>query len=129
MTESKWLELNKLNPGDEVRLTNGNIVSFQRLKRTNFLGDMNGKTYDISVSMFVEVVSKVDIAAVEKEREHGINSLEKGELFYINQNGKSLLFKFNHTTGSKIIADTIDNKSKATIDLSLYGGKVADLCK
>lgn len=123
----KLIEVNKLNEGDMVKLTNGDVAEFVRLKQKNFVGIMNGKSYNIPVNMFVSVESKVDLKSKAKEQEQEYKSLKQNELFYINHKGNAVLFKFNEIKGGKIIGVNPSTNATTRIDTSLFGGKVSSL--
>lgn len=53
--EEKIIVLKSLNKGDSVTLKDGRVVSFERMKRTKWLGRLDGKLYDIPVQMFANV--------------------------------------------------------------------------
>lgn len=121
VNEQKWMALAELKQGDKVKLTSGEIVEFSRLKQSKFIGIMNGNSYDIPVNMFVEVVEKStrDMNAYKK--------LKKGDAFYTDRDGKGILFIFDSIDNGRIIGRNPIDKSRARIDVSLYGGKVKDI--
>ena len=125
----KLMEVSKLNEGDQVRLTNGEIATYVRLKQKNFVGNVNGKSYNIPVNMFVEVVEKVDITTIEENKESEYKSLTKGELFYITdqRKGNALLFIFEEIKNGKIIGISPISKSMTRIDPDLFAGKVSNI--
>lgn len=123
----KGLLLAHLNEGDKVELTNGKIAEFVRLKQKNFVGTINGSSYNIPIEMFVDVVEKVDLAAKTKEQEMEYSTLMKDELFYINRKGDALIFKFKEIKNNKIIGVNPITNVNTKIDTSLYGGKVKNL--
>lgn len=123
----KLMELNNLNEGDKVKLTNGDVVTFVRLKQKNFIGTMDEKSFNIPVNMFVEVVEKVDNESKMKEQKAEYMSLKKGELFFINKGGIALLFAFEEIKNGKIIGINPISKGITRIDSGMFGGKVSDL--
>ncbi|AEO93892.1 gp649 [Bacillus phage G] len=116
----KFNELSKLNTGDKVKLTNGEVAVFTKLKRKNFEGTIDDKAFNIPIEMFVEVIETVDVNAKDGE----IVSLKKGEPFFINKNGNALLFTFEKIENGRIIGINPVSKSRTRIDKSLYAGKV-----
>lgn len=45
-------ELEKLHIGDEIKLNNGKIAIFQRIRKTNFVVMINNETYYIPFKMY-----------------------------------------------------------------------------
>jgi uncharacterized protein YjhX (UPF0386 family) len=121
----KLMEVNNLKQGDKVKLTNGDIAEFVRLKQKNFVGIVNGKSYNIPVNMFVSLEEK----AVEKKLDDGYKTLKQGELFYITdqKKGHALLFKFEGLKNDKIMGISPITGSMTRIDAGLYAGKVSEL--
>jgi len=120
----KKMKLSKLTTGDKIKLTTGEECEFVRLKRTRFIGIVDGKGYDIHVNSFDEVIEEVDQNVDEK-----IQDLEKGDLFYyISNSGDPMLLKFDGMKDEDIIKG-INPISKGTIRLPvrMYGGKVDEL--
>jgi hypothetical protein len=109
--------------GDMVKLTNGKIYEFVKLKRTKFIGKVGGNMYDIPVSMFVEIVEK----APPKKLDDGYKKLKKGELFFIEKNDRAIVFKFEEMKNGKIMGINPITKGLTKIDASLYAGKVSEL--
>jgi len=123
----KKMMLADLNPGDKVKLTDGQIAEFKKLKQKNFDGNIDGKPYSIPINMAVEVVEKIDRVEEESKKLKEAKTLKKDELFYIEKNDRALLFKFETMERGRIIGiNPIDN-SRTRIDVSLYAGKVADI--
>ena len=122
----KLMEVANLIEGDKVKLTNGDVATFVRLKQKNFVGVIDGKTYNVPVNMFVEVVEKVDIFAAETEKEEQYSTLTKGELFYITdqKKGNALLFEMKN---GKLIGISPINNTRARIAPSLFAGRVSDI--
>jgi hypothetical protein len=119
----KWGQLSELNSGDKVLLTDGQIAEFVRLKQKKFIGVIDEKSYDIPVSMFVEVVDKVDF----QEKEKQIQELQPNDVFYINKNGKAILYIFERFEKGKIVGVNPISKGRTIIDRDLFAGKVNDL--
>lgn len=110
------------NPGDKVKLKNGNVYEFVKLKRTKFLGKNEKGLYDIPVSAFVEIVEKAEIKVND-----GYKKLRKGQLFYIDKGGNAIVFIYEEMKRGRIIARNPITGGLAQIDTSLYGGKVSEL--
>ncbi|QAS54836.1 hypothetical protein [Halobacillus litoralis] len=53
--EEKIIALKSLNKGEKVTLKDGRVVSFERMKRTKWLGRIDRTLYDIPVQMFANV--------------------------------------------------------------------------
>jgi UDP:flavonoid glycosyltransferase YjiC (YdhE family) len=121
----KLMEVNNLNQGDKVKLTNGDIAEFVRLKQKNFVGIINSKSYNIPVNMFASIESKAE----KKETNEGYKTLKKDELFYITdqKKGHALLFKFEGLKNGKIVGISPITGGSAKIDSGLYAGKVSEL--
>lgn len=119
----KLMEVSRLNPGDKVKLTDGQIAEFVKLKQKNFNGIIDGQSYNIPVNMFVEVVEKTDLGSKLNEAKN----MKPGDMFYIAQKGNALLFKFEQIQNGRIVGINPVSKSKTRIDMSLFVGKVADL--
>jgi hypothetical protein len=119
----KKMVLRGLRYGDKVKLTDGSIAEFVKLKQKNFDGLINGQPYNIPVNMFVEVVEKAEAVTESKE----YMTLKKGEPFYINYRGAAQLFTFEGMENFKIVGTCPVTKKRTTIAPSLYFGKVADL--
>ena len=118
----------ELHTGDKIKLTNGDIMEFVRLKRTKFVATMNGQSYSVPIYMYDSLVEKVDtnkLNEVKKEEKKNILSeLKKGDWFYINKNGKAIVFKFEEVKGQKIIGINPINGGRARIDISFEIGKI-----
>jgi hypothetical protein len=116
----KFNVLNGLNRGDVVLLTNGEIAQFGRLKQKKFIGTMNGTSYDIPVTMFQEVLERVETPDLSAE----YKSLKYNEPFFIEKNGNALLFFFQRIEGGRIIGKNPISGGNVRIDVGLYAGKV-----
>lgn len=126
--EDKWLEVAQLNEGDRIKLNHGDkVYEFVRLKRTKFIATHNGQAYDIPVGMFGERVGKVNVRDRQEKLLNEVQSLEKGEMFYIVQKGDLILFRFSEYKGGRIHGYNPKTNARVKIDTSLYGGKVSDL--
>lgn len=125
MSFEKLQALALLKQGDKVELTNGKVAEFVRMKQKNFVGNMDNKSYNIPVEMFVKVVEK----APEQQINEGYKTLKENELFYITdqKKGHALLFKFKGIKNGKILGESPISKSLTRIDSSLYMGKVSEL--
>lgn len=127
VNHEKLMAVFELNEGDKVKLTDGSIAEFVRLKQKKFIGIINGTPYDISVNAFDEVVEKVDLKAKLKKQEQEYKSLQRNELFFINHNGDAKLYRFNEVKNGRIIGMNPVTNTRAKIDPSLFGGKVSNL--
>lgn len=112
----------ELKEGDKVKLTNGEVVEFVKSKQKKFIGIMNGKRYDIPMSMLVEVVEKADQQMKKEDSLNLVGQLKKGDWFYINKSGNAIVFKFEKVEGKRIIGiNPIDN-CQVRIDISFQIG-------
>ena len=121
----KWLEVNELNEGDKIKLTDGNEALFVRLKQKNFIAIINNKRYDVPVTMYDHLIQKSEVK--EKEDNQEYTNLRKGELFYIVKNERVIIFFFEANQNGRIIGINPVTKDRVKIDVSLYGGRVSDL--
>lgn len=120
----KWLECSELTQGDKIKLTNGDIAEFVRLKQKNFIGIVNGKSYNVPVTMFISVVEKAN----NNQKQEEYKTLKSGELFFIDDNkGNAMLFIFDSVRNNKIIGINPITKGSTRIDVKLYRGKVSDI--
>lgn len=119
----KLMVVRGLNAGDKVKLTDGSIAEFGRLKQKNFTGTIDGKPFNIPVNMFVEVIEKAEVKILNTQT----IDLKKGEKFFIDKNGNALLFIFEKMESGRIIGLNPIDKARTKIDCSLYSGKVSDL--
>jgi hypothetical protein len=122
---SKLQKVVELKQGDLILLTNGQEAEFVRLKQKKFIGTIDGIAYDIPVNMFDKLLKHAP-----KKDTDAYKTLEKGELFYINQSGKALLFIFDSFTQSSmpnIIGVNPISHGKVKIDHRLYVGKVSEI--
>lgn len=118
----KWDALRHLEHGDKVKLTDGSTAEFVRLKQKNFIGIMDGKSYDIPVTMFKEVIE------IAPTRAKARPDLMPNEPFYIADNrGNAILFLFKEHRNNKIVGINPVDKASVTIPVAMYRGKVADL--
>lgn len=121
VNQQKLAEVSKLTAGDRVKLTNGDIAEFVRLKRTRFIGTINGTGYDIPVNMFAEILEKADNNIDEKLKE-----LTGGDyIYYQDSKGRAILLEFVKFKGHKIIGRNPISKGKVSIEKSMYIDKVA----
>jgi hypothetical protein len=120
----KLVEVSQLRQGDKVKLTNGETAEFIRLKQKKFLGVMDGKSYNIPVNMFVEVLEKADQKAKVEKADH--MTLKQNEPFYINKSGNALLFYFVKMENSRIVGINPITNATTRIDASMYAGKVSN---
>ncbi|WP_252241619.1 hypothetical protein [Clostridium sp. ZBS18] len=120
----KELEVMELHTGDTIKLTNGDIMEFVRLKRTKFIASMKGQNFDVPIQMYDSLVEKVDLKKKENEKSDILKSLKIGEYFYINKGGNAIVFKFDGIEGNKIIGVNPINNCKTKIDISFEVGKL-----
>lgn len=114
----KWNKLSTLKQGSKVSLTSGEEAEFIRLKQKNFIGIINGQSYNIPVALFNKVLS---IATENKE----YLNLKKGDYFYIsNSKSDALLFIFETIEKERIIGINPITKGRTRIDASLYKGRI-----
>ncbi|MEK5209165.1 hypothetical protein [Psychrobacillus sp. FSL H8-0510] len=121
----KLTQLSKLNSGDKVKLHDGSIAEFVRLKQKNFIGLIEGTSYNISVESFVEVLEKIDIEAKNRELQEEFMKLVKDDYFYISLKGEAILYQFDTIKNGKIIGINPVTKSLTRIAPSLFGGKIS----
>jgi uncharacterized protein YjhX (UPF0386 family) len=128
ISQLKEIKVMELNAGDKIKLTNGDIMIFDRLKRTKFVATMNGQSYNVPILMFDSVVEKIDIVKLQKEKKEEKNNilstLKKGDYFYINKNGNAIVFKFEGLEGRKIIGINPINGGRTRIDITFEIGKL-----
>lgn len=118
----KFHELSRLSNGDKVKLGDGRTVQFVRLKQKNFVGIMDGKSYNIPVNMFDSLIEKAD------KDMNAYKNLKKGDPFFIDRgDGKALLFMFLEMRNNNIIGLNPLTKSTARISPSLFGGFVSEI--
>ena len=130
-----------LHTGDKVQLTNGDIVDFVEMKRTNFVAIMNDKRYRIPVDMYESTIQRTNqtksndeddfdnIVENQEKKEKGFdyNNYKKGELGYINKKGKAILFIFQEIKKNKVIGINPIDGWKITIDNTFEFGRVLDV--
>lgn len=116
----KLMKVRELDRGDKVKLTNGEVAEFVRLKKKNFVGIIDDKSYNIPVNMFVEFVEKGKTTTVDDI------DLNPGDMFYIQaNNGSALLFEFKRFKGNRIVGVNPINKAESTIDREMFVDKVS----
>lgn len=127
----------KFKNGDMVNLSNGEVAKVVRIKKTRFIGEINGMDFDISFNMVKSIVGQ------EKESEKGkeidfkdipqlksdLKELKKGDFFYIPKEtrGKTncLLFIFDEIKPSgKVVGTNPYTNGKVTIDKNFIFKKV-----
>lgn len=124
---TKYYALAVLNKGDKVKLTDGSIAEFVKLKQKNFDGLIDGKPYNIPVNMFVEVVEKTDLKEKVNKIDEELTTLKKGDFFYIDKSGSALLFKYEGMEKGRIVGINPIGNMRTRIDKRMYVGKVADI--
>jgi hypothetical protein len=118
----KWMALSSLKQGSIVKLTSGETATFTRLKQSKFIGMINGGSFDIPVTMLLEIIE-------EAKANDGYKKLKKNELFYIVKGKDTILFIFDCMEKGYIIGINPISKGKTRIDISLYGGAVKEITK
>ncbi len=58
---NKISELQALEPGDMIEVTNGHKVEFVKLNRRRFVGNQGDETYTFPIEMYVKLISKREI--------------------------------------------------------------------
>ena len=115
--------LQTLTQGDIILLNDGTKCEFVRVKRTRFIGIIDGEGYDIHVNAFDKVIERVDYTVDED-----IERLEKGDLFYYSKKGKAMLLRFEEIDDKgNIVGINPVNKGKVSIFKEMFGGLVSDL--
>lgn len=130
LTDSeKYSAVRKLQPGAQVKCTDGGSYEFIRMKQTKFIGKSlkDNRQYDIPYKMFVEIVADAPI----KKLDTGYKTLKEGELFYITDQKRddAILFIFVEMRNGRIIGKSPITNGQTRIDVNLYRGKVADIGK
>jgi len=121
---AKWLECSELKQGDKVKLTNGDVAEFVRLKQKNFVGIIDDKSYNVPVTMFASIIEKAN----NNHKQEEYKTLKLGELFFIDDNkSNAMLFIFDNISNNKIVGINPITKGKTRIDVRLYRGKVSDI--
>lgn len=119
----KKKKLSDLTQGDIIQLVDGQECKFVRLKRTRFIGIIDGEGYDIPVGHFKYVLEKND-----KDVDSEIKELENGDLFYYkNKNGKAILLRFKEVDKEYIIGINPISKSKVKLPKNMYTGSIKEL--
>jgi hypothetical protein len=109
----------KLKLGDKVKLTDGSVCEFVRHKQKNFVGLINGQTYNISNTMFVSLVEK------GTQNTEWYKELKKGDPFYIVKGGKDCVaFRFDRMQLGKIVGKHFVTGQDVIIDTTFIGGKI-----
>lgn len=116
----KWMELNELRQDSKVLLTSGETATFIKLNKKNFVGIMDGKTFNIPIELFDKVL---EVAKLND----GYKKLKKGEAFYISNGKDALLFIFEAMEKGKIIGINPISSSRTRIAVSMYAGKVSEV--
>jgi hypothetical protein len=125
----KKIKVAGLMEGDVVKLTNGEVATFIRIKQTRFLGTINGNVFNIPINMFVDVISKAPIEDIIKKanekstvKSNVLDSLKEGDWFYIVQRGNALAFKFVRVQGTSVIAKNPINNAEVKIGIGFEFG-------
>lgn len=130
--DKKWV-LEGLKEGTKILLMNGEQTEYVRTKQKKFIGIMDGKMYNIPISMFKEVIkeskSKKDLLKEIQEKQKKIDdenkrneavlkSLKKGDYFYISkgQRQDAILFIFDSFSNAKIVGINPITKIRTKID-------------
>jgi hypothetical protein len=122
-------EMNKdiifANMGDKVRLHTGEIVEFIKLNRSKFVFKRDGVAYNIAITAFNEIVEKAPLKKINQS----YKKLKEGELFYIVHKEEAMVYSFLEIAKGKIVGKNPILGSRTSIDINLYGGKLAELKK
>lgn len=119
---NKLIAVSELKTGDTVKLTNGKEAEFIKLKQKNFVGVVDGQSYNIPVNMFSELIKRVDQSAKKDD----YMTLKTGDMFYINKSGNALLFCFVGIEKGRIIGINPISKSRTRIEATMYAGKASE---
>ena len=120
----KWMAMTKLTRGDKIKINSGEIFEFQSLKQKNFVGKKSdGTMWNVAVNNFAELVEK----AVVVNKTSQATTLKTGELFYIIQKEKVLIFKFDYIKDGTIHSKNPVTNGGVRMDISMYAGKVSEL--
>ena len=126
VTLDQLKEMTTLQPGDTFAFRGRQgeeKATFVKLNRTKIVGVMNGNQYVIPMTLFLRVESRAAIIPTEEKT----IAMKQGDLFYIEQNGKALLFGFVKFEGGRIIGQSVLHGGRVRIDKSLFAGTVNDL--
>lgn len=110
-----------LKPGDVFSFHDRNVIreaEFVDFKKVNLLAKMDGILYNIRKTNFVEIISRA------KPKEKAKMDMKPGELFYIQQNNRALLFEFVSMTNASIIGKDVLTGGKTRIQKSMFAGTV-----
>ena len=97
--------------GEELKLSNGQTAIFVRGKKTKFIGTIDGTIYDIPFAMIVTEDGQLK----KKESSETINNLVKGDKFYIDKNGKAILFVYESSNDKTIVGINPINNNRTRI--------------
>ena len=117
----KAMTMDTLRPGDIFSFHDGFVDSkaeFVDSKRVNLLAKMNGVIYKIRKDSFIEIITRA------KPKEKAKMNMKIGELFYIKQGTRALLFEFVSMNGQKIIGKDVLTGGKVTMPQSMLVGTV-----
>ena len=117
-----WGELSKLHEGSQVELQDGKNVTFIKLNSKNFVGIMDGKTYNVPISLFKKVLK-----IVEKNEDY--LKLKDGEFFYISNGKEALIYQFVGMEKNQIIGMNPINLCRTKISPGMYAGRISELQK
>ncbi|QVK19725.1 hypothetical protein KHQ81_15880 (plasmid) [Mycoplasmatota bacterium] len=126
LKENKYLndiDFYSLTPGDKLLLRSHEIVEFIEMKRTNFIGRMNGKNYRIPIMSAIEVVEK----AKPKEK-FDVTKLKANQYFYINHKGIAELFIFKEIKNNKVVGINPTNQGLYNIAIDDFNFNPLDIC-
>jgi hypothetical protein len=111
--------------GDKIKTKSGRIYEFVKLKRTKFIAKNDEGTYDIPVELFDEIIEK----APPKKLNQTYKKLQSGDLFYCIIKDDIVIFSFVEIANGRIIGKNLTHGGRTRIDISLYGGNLAELKK
>lgn len=125
MSHLKFNQLALLSLGDKVLCSNGETYEFIRLKKTKFLGKRSGQTFNIPVSMFVEVVEKGESTLFD------VTSLKEGDLFYtLDARKNPVLYRFKYMINSnKVMAENPVTRTGVRMPAEIVEGSIHDFTK
>ena len=110
----KHLTLLGLQKGDMIKLVDGREIEFLRVKKKNFEAIINEKPYNVPVEMFDTVVKR-NVVKNENEKQKKAKQFKKGDLIYVEQKGKAILFIFDYVKGDTIHVINPVNKAKGRV--------------
>lgn len=123
---SNKLEIYNLRKGDKIKLTNGQVGEFIRLKRTRFIAEIAGITYDVPIPMFESLLEKAE-PVPESPQTNGFDialKLNPGDWFYIKNRNRAEVYIFQEIKDGKIIGLIPFDNRPVRIDMGFEMGIV-----